>query len=226
MRSVSITFRPRRTLTVPQPSQVWCIPQSLFIVHLINWANAAAAEETFRFESLVQFSTLWVVLATAARFKAPTQYISWPHDNINWDQLAPLENFMDNTWVPLGTGLGQLWGSYERQFLDYIVSIEWLVQSNTRETNISFSSFASRSTRVLLRSIYKNVADWQSTSRRLTCRSGWSLQSHSFPEISKNKGTGLLWIKSFQNTKVMKTKLWRNLFGARALLTCKRSSGP
>ena len=106
MRSVSITFRPRRTLTVPQPSQVWCIPQSLFIVQLINWANAAAAEETFRFESLVQFSTLWVVLATAARFKAPTQYISWPHDNINWDQ------FLIISWTTLEYHLEQVWGNF------------------------------------------------------------------------------------------------------------------
>ena len=34
---------------------------------------------------------------------ALTQHISWPNGNINRDHLAPLGNYMDNTWAPLKT---------------------------------------------------------------------------------------------------------------------------
>ena len=42
------------------------------------------------------------ISAIATRSKALTQHISSSHGTKKGDNLAPLENYMDNTWAPLG----------------------------------------------------------------------------------------------------------------------------
>ena len=42
-------------------------------------------------------------LATAVKSKILTQHISWPHADINGDNLAPLGNYMDKKRAPLIT---------------------------------------------------------------------------------------------------------------------------
>ena len=44
--------------------------------------------------------------------KTLTQHISWPHGNINGDDLAPLGSYMDNTWHHL-VQLGDLLATIE-----------------------------------------------------------------------------------------------------------------
>ena len=50
-------------------------------------------------------------IASAARLQELTQHISWPHGNINGDQLAPPGNCMVLAWFD--KTLWQLWDSFE-----------------------------------------------------------------------------------------------------------------
>lgn len=50
-------------------------------------------------------------IASAARLQELTQHISWPHGNINGDQLAPPGNCMVLAWFD--ETLWQLWDSFE-----------------------------------------------------------------------------------------------------------------
>ena len=41
-------------------------------------------------------------------------HISWTHGNINGNHMAPVVNYTDNTWAPLGTTSRQLWAQLRK----------------------------------------------------------------------------------------------------------------
>ena len=112
MSSGSIKYRCQRWKGWPKVEMYTCVfPWLCWLISGCVWIHKGSQKVTD-------------ILASAARSKTFTQYISWRNGNENGDHLAPLGNYtvhrqhwatawdnLETTWHLLGTAFGHLLGS-------------------------------------------------------------------------------------------------------------------